>query len=153
MTWAALPRIVHQVLRRGKFSSPRVYFLCLDLGYDSPEPCSALSPMSVNRLGESAYQHEMGNLHGHNNLRITRIIKCLALCGLSREARDFRDFAVGLAGTSTVSSEHWDPVINELADELDSDQEDESDSDQELESDSGRELELVDESDSDQELL
>ena len=123
------------------------------LGYDSPEPCSALSPMSVNRLGESAYQHEMGNLHGHNNLRITRIIKCLALCGLSREARDFRDFAVGLAGTSTVSSEHWDPVINELADELDSDQEDESDSDQELESDSGRELELVDESDSDQELL
>ena len=100
-----------------------------------------------------AYQHEMGNLHGHNILRITRIIKCLALCGLSREARDFRDFAVGLAGTSTVSSEHWDPVINELADELDSDQEDESDSDQELESDSGRELELVDESDSDQELL
>ena len=29
VTWAALPRIVHQVLRRGKFSSPRVYFLCL----------------------------------------------------------------------------------------------------------------------------
>ena len=29
VTCAAFPRIVNQVLRRGKFSSPRVYFLCL----------------------------------------------------------------------------------------------------------------------------
>ena len=28
------------------------------------------------------------------DLRITRILKCLALRGLSREARAFRDFAV-----------------------------------------------------------
>ena len=44
------------------------------------------------------YQYEMGNMNGHNNLRVTRILKCLALCGLSREAREFRDFAVGLTG-------------------------------------------------------
>ena len=69
------------------------------------------------------YQYEMGNMNGHNNLRVTRILKCLALCGLSREAREFRDFAVGLTGISTASREYWDPVIDELTDESDSDQE------------------------------
>ena len=67
------------------------------------------------------YQHEMGNLHGHNNLRITRILKCLALRGLSRAARAFRDFAVGLTGESRISSTYWDPVVDDLGE--DSDQE------------------------------
>ena len=89
------------------------------------------------------YQYEMGNMNGHNNLRVTRILKCLALCGLSREAREFRDFAVGLTGISTASREYWDPVIDELTDELDSDQElasvSEFDSDQQDELDSDHE--------------
>ena len=89
------------------------------------------------------YQYEMGNMNGHNNLRVTRILKCLALCGLSREAREFRDFAVGLTGISTASREYWDPVIDELTDELDSDQElasvSELDSDQQDELDSDHE--------------
>ena len=65
------------------------------------------------------YQHEMGNLHGHNNLRITRILKCLALRGLSREARAFRDFAVGLTGESRISSTYWDPVVDDLGEDSD----------------------------------
>ena len=89
------------------------------------------------------YQYEMGNMNGHNNLRVTRILKCLALCGLSREAREFRDFAVGLTGISTASREYWDPVIDELTDESDSDQElasvSELDSDQQDELDSDHE--------------
>ena len=43
-------------------------------------------------------------MNGHNNLRVTRILKCLALCGLSREAREFRDFAVGPKGAGTGKS-------------------------------------------------
>ena len=58
-------------------------------------------------------QHESGNLGSHHYRRITRILKCLALCGLSQEASDFRDFAVELTGATRIANQYWDPAIEE----------------------------------------
>ena len=58
-------------------------------------------------------QHESGNLGSHHYRRITRILKCLALCGLSTEAREFRDFTVELTGATRIASQHWNPAIGE----------------------------------------
>ena len=58
-------------------------------------------------------QHESGNLGSHHYRRITRILKCLALCGLSQEASDFRDFAVELTGATRIANRYWDPAIEE----------------------------------------
>ena len=58
-------------------------------------------------------QHESGNLGSLNYRRVTRILKCLALCGLSQEASDFRDFAVELTGATRIANQYWDPVIEE----------------------------------------
>ena len=50
----------------------------------------------------------------HNHLRITRILKCLTLCGLGDYAKAFHRALVGVAGPDTVTREtlrFWENAV------------------------------------------
>ncbi|HUU87656.1 MAG TPA: opioid growth factor receptor-related protein [Candidatus Glassbacteria bacterium] len=57
------------------------------------------SLISCLKLMKSFYKNDYGwtSKNNHNHLRISRIIRCLALVGLSQEANDFYRFILKLA--------------------------------------------------------
>ena len=53
------------------------------------------------------YKHHSRTWTQHNDLRVSRILKCLILKGLHAEARDFYGFVSTLRGDHSSSIEHW----------------------------------------------